>query len=231
MNHPTEPLSAQEAYSGKRALDVLAAGAACAVFAPAAALMSLAIRCQDGGPPLYLQTRVGRRRRPFTILKFRSMRDQRVTRVGRWLRRTGIDELPQLVNVCRGDMSIVGPRPLTGEDLQRLGWTGAGTDWRFATRPGITGLSQLFGGQGARTSLRLDRLYLERQSLSLDLQLIGLSFAANLLGKRTVCRLLQAARARSRGARGSTSRSDDMPRSPGSAASPARRASRGGPAA
>ena len=108
---------------------------------------------------------------------------------GRWLRRTGIDEVAQFLNVCRGEMSVVGPRPLTSEDLSRLGWTDARTDWRFATRPGITGLSQLFGGRGARTSLRLDRLYLKRQSVTLDLQLIALSFAANIVGKRTVRRL------------------------------------------
>ena len=59
---------------------------------------------------------------PFTILKLRSMREQRVTRVGRWLRRTGIDELPQFVNVLRGEMSVVGPRPLTQQDVERLGW-------------------------------------------------------------------------------------------------------------
>ena len=64
----------------------------------------------------------GGERHPFTILKLRSMREQRVTRVGRWLRRTGIDELPQFVNVLRGEMSVVGPRPLTRQDVERLGW-------------------------------------------------------------------------------------------------------------
>jgi lipopolysaccharide/colanic/teichoic acid biosynthesis glycosyltransferase len=181
-------------YSGKRALDVLAAGAACAIFAPAAAAVTLATWFEGGGPPLFLQTRVGRRRQPFTIFKFRSMRNQQVSRVGQWLRRTGIDELPQFLNVCRGEMSVVGPRPLTGEDLQRLGWTEARTDWRFAVNPGITGLSQLFGGRGARASLRLDRLYLRRQSLSLDVQLIALSFAANIVGKRTLRRVVRVAR-------------------------------------
>jgi lipopolysaccharide/colanic/teichoic acid biosynthesis glycosyltransferase len=187
----------QDAYRGKRALDVLAAGAACAVFAPAVAAMTLAKWWEDGRAPLFLQTRVGRSRRPFTILKIRSMREQRVTHMGRWLRRTGIDEWPQFLNVCRGEMSVVGPRPLTAEDVRRLGWTDARTDWRFAARPGITGLSQLFGGRSARTSLRLDRLYLDKQSLSLDMQLIGLSFAANLLGKRTLRRLVRVARSRS----------------------------------
>jgi len=194
MDSQDKTHTAQEPYSGKRALDVLAAGAACAVFAPAAAAVTLATWLEDGGPPLFLQTRVGRRRQPFTIFKFRSMRNQQVSRVGRWLRRTGIDELPQFLNVCRGEMSVVGPRPLTGDDLQRLGWTEARTDWRFAVKPGITGLSQLFGGRGARASLRLDRLYLQRQSLSLDVQLIALSFAANMVGKRTLRRVVRVAR-------------------------------------
>ena len=182
----------QEAYCGKRALDVAGAAAACVVFAPVAAAVTLATWLEDGGPPLFLQTRIGRRRQPFTVFKFRSMRERRVTRVGQWLRRTGVDEVAQFLNVCRGEMSVVGPRPLTGEDLLRLGWDDARTDWRFAAKPGITGLSQLFGGRGARTSLRLDRLYLRRQSLSLDLQLIALSFAANVVGKRTVRRLFRA---------------------------------------
>jgi undecaprenyl phosphate N,N'-diacetylbacillosamine 1-phosphate transferase len=194
MNDPTETSRSRDSYCGKRALDVLAASTACAALVAAAAAVALAKWWEDGGPPLFFQSRVGRRRRPFTILKLRSMQGRQVTPVGEWLRGSGIDELPQLLNVCRGDMSLVGPRPLTGEDLRRLGWTDARTDWRFAVRPGITGLSQLFGGHCARASLRLDRLYLRKQSLSLDLQLIGLSFAANVFGKRTVRRWVRAAR-------------------------------------
>ena len=114
------------------------------------------------------------------------MRGQRVTRVGRWLRRTGIDELPQFVNVLRGEMSVVGPRPLTQQDVERLGWHDEPHDWRFATNPGITGLSQLFARPTLRATRRLDRLYLQRQNLLLDLRLIALSFAVNLAGKRNV---------------------------------------------
>lgn len=173
-------------YSGKRALDVLLAGAACTAFAPLVAGIAVATWLEDSGSPLFAQPRVGRERRPFTILKLRSMREQRVTRVGRWLRRTGIDELPQFVNVLRGEMSIVGPRPLTRQDVERLGWHDAPHDWRFATNPGITGLSQLFARPTLRSARRLDRLYLQRQNLLLDLQLIALSFAVNLAGKRHV---------------------------------------------
>jgi lipopolysaccharide/colanic/teichoic acid biosynthesis glycosyltransferase len=174
----------QKHYPGKRALDVLIAGAACAAFAPLVASIAVASWLEDSGSPFFAQSRVGRQRRPFTILKLRSMHEQRVTRVGRWLRHTGIDELPQFANVLRGEMSVVGPRPLTQQDIDRLGWHDAAHDWRFATTPGITGLAQLFAAPTARSARRLDRLYLQRQSLLLDLRLIALSFAANVAGKR-----------------------------------------------
>lgn len=179
-------------HPGKRALDLAVAGTACLVFAPVIAGVAVASWLEDGGPPLFLQSRLGRRRHPFTVLKLRSMRNNEVTRVGRWLRRTGIDELPQFVNVWRGEMSVVGPRPLTGQDVKRLGWGGPEHDWRFAANPGITGLSQLLAGRGARLTQRLDQLYLRRQSLSLDVQLIALSFMVNVLGKPTVRRWIRA---------------------------------------
>ena len=114
--------SSAKPYTGKRTLDLLVAGTACAAFAPLVAGIAVASWLEDSGSPLFAQPRVGRQRHPFTILKLRSMREQRVTRVGRWLRRTGIDELPQFVNVLRGEMSVVGPRPLTQQDVERLGW-------------------------------------------------------------------------------------------------------------
>jgi lipopolysaccharide/colanic/teichoic acid biosynthesis glycosyltransferase len=180
-------------YAGKRLLDVLVAGTACAAFAPLVAGVAVAAWLEDSGPPLFEQSRVGRQRHPFTILKLRSMREQRVTRVGRWLRQTGIDELPQFVNVLRGEMSVVGPRPLTQLDVERLGWHQSAEDWRFAMNPGITGLSQLLAGPASRSTRRLDRLYLQKQSLLLDLRLIALSFAVNLAGKHNVRRWLKAA--------------------------------------
>ena len=184
-------------YPGKRTVDLIAAGTACLIFAPLAAAIALATWFEDGGPPLFLQTRVGQQRRPFTVFKFRTMRDHQVTRVGRWLRQTGLDELPQFINVCRGEMSVIGPRPLTDEDVRRLGWAGRSHEWRFAARPGVTGLSQLLAGRSASYSRRLERLYLRRQSLSFDLRLIALSFAVNLLGKRTVRLWLSPTSARS----------------------------------
>lgn len=185
--------SSAKPYTGKRTLDLLVAGTACAAFAPLVAGIAVASWLEDSGSPLFAQSRVGRQRHPFTILKLRSMREQRVTRIGRWLRRTGIDELPQFVNVLRGEMSVVGPRPLTRQDVERLGWHEPHDDWRFAVNPGITGLAQLLAGSAARSTRRLDRLYLQRQSLTLDLRLIALTFAVNVAGKRNVRRWLRAA--------------------------------------
>ena len=178
-------------YCGKRILDLMVAGAACVAFAPLAAGIALAIWLEDGGSPFFLQTRIGYQRRPFTVFKFRTMRDQQVTGVGGWLRRTGLDELPQFINVCAGQMSVIGPRPLTAQDIKRLGWEHHDYDWRYEAKPGITGVSQLLAGRSARYSRRLERLYLRRQSLSLDLRVIALNFGVCVLGKRVVRRWLR----------------------------------------
>lgn len=183
-------------YPGKRAADLAFVGAAAFVFAPVVAGIALAVWLEDRGPSFFVQPRVGRARREFPILKFRTMRDGAITGVGHWLRRTGLDELPQFVNVCRGEMSVVGPRPLTPEDVARLAWTSMPHDWRFSMKPGITGLAQLVGGRSARHSARLDRIYLRSQSLTLDVQLVALSFVANVIGKPAARELLRAHRGR-----------------------------------
>ena len=154
------------------------------------ALIAGAIVLEDGWPVLFRQERLGRRRRPFTILKFRSMRDGRITRVGRIMRTTGLDELPQFINILRGDMSAVGPRPLTESDVARLGWMAPRYDFRWRVLPGLTGLAQVTEARSGRLSLGLDRRYVARQSLSLDVRLVAVSFAINALGKTRVRRLL-----------------------------------------
>lgn len=169
-----------------RLLDVIGAACGLLVFSPVMAAMAVAVWCEDRAPVLFRQERLGRGRRPFMILKFRSMRDGRVTRIGRLLRATGLDELPQFVNILRGDMSAVGPRPLTGDDVKRLGWTTPPYDFRWRSRPGLTGLAQLTRARSARAALVLDRAYLEHRSLRLDCQLIALSFAVNAFGKSRV---------------------------------------------
>jgi lipopolysaccharide/colanic/teichoic acid biosynthesis glycosyltransferase len=175
---------------GKRSFDLAGAAGGLIAFGPVMTLIAAAIVLDDGAPVLFRQERLGRGRRPFAILKFRSMRDGRVTRVGRLLRATGLDELPQFINILRGDMSAVGPRPLTASDVDRLGWTGRRCDFRWRVPPGLTGLAQVNDAGSGRRSLALDRRYVARQSLWLDLALVGISFAVNALGKQRVRRLL-----------------------------------------
>ena len=167
----------------KRGFDVAMASLALAVLAPLLALVALAIKLEDRGPVLFLQRRMGRGNRFFAILKFRSMRhdrhddagdrstardDLRITRVGRLIRATSIDELPQLINVLRGEMSLVGPRPhaLGSQAGDKLFWEVDQRYWqRHTLKPGITGLAQVRGLRGA-TDLESDLV----QRLQSDLE-------------------------------------------------------------
>ena len=184
----------------KRLFDILLAGGGLVASAPLWALIALSILLDDGMPVLFGQERVGRAGRVFRALKFRSMirdaerfsgpvqaseDDPRVTRVGRWLRATAMDELPQLWNILVGDMSFVGPRPLRPGEVEARGDGSLvalcdvpGYDERHSVRPGLTGLTQVYAPRDiSRTSkFRLDRLYLKRSGLWLDLRLILLSF-------------------------------------------------------
>ena len=191
----------------KRAFDATLAGAGLILSAPLWAIFAAAIRIEDGGPVFYRQSRVGLGGRTFDALKFRSMhadaerstgaiqateRDPRVTRVGRLMRATAMDELPQLVNILRGDMSFVGPRALRPGEietssngrLERLEDV-PGFEHRIRVRPGLTGLAQVYAPRDVRRrqKFKYDRLYVERRSWCLDLRLILLSFWISLLGR------------------------------------------------
>jgi lipopolysaccharide/colanic/teichoic acid biosynthesis glycosyltransferase len=179
----------------KRLFDVVGALGGLVAFSPVMAAIAAAIVLEDGRPILFRQERVGLAQRRFTILKFRSMNGGRVTRVGRILRATGLDELPQFLNILRGDMSAVGPRPLTESDIRRLGWSGPRYDFRWRVRPGLTGLAQVIGGPSASLSACFDRWYVARRSLLLDVRLVALSFAINALGKTRIRQCLLRARA------------------------------------
>jgi lipopolysaccharide/colanic/teichoic acid biosynthesis glycosyltransferase len=175
-----------------RGFDVACALVAALGCAPLYLTAVALILADDGRPLLFRQQRLGRARRPFTILKLRTLRNGRVTRAGRWLRACGIDETPQLWNVLRGDMRMVGPRPLTTEDVARLGLDRQDAASRFAHAPGITGLAQLWSERGARHSRRLDALWARRRSGSGDLQILLASFLVNLVGKRRARRWRRA---------------------------------------
>ena len=182
----------------KRLFDLIGAVGGLVAFALPMAAIAAAILLTDGRPVLFRQTRLGRGRRPFTIFKFRSMRNGEVTPVGRVLRATGLDELPQLVQVLGGELSAVGPRPLTEADVARWGWTVPAYDFRWSVPPGLTGLAQVVGARSARHALRLDRRYIARQNVRLDARLVAWSFAINILGKRRVQRLIAGRPARGR---------------------------------
>lgn len=170
----------------KRALDLGVAGAVLLVAAPVMAAAAVAIRLRMGSPVLFRQTRPGLGGRPFQILKFRTMRDavdaagqplpdaDRITAVGEFLRKTSIDELPQMWNVLRGDMSLVGPRPLLMEYLPLYSPAQAR---RHEVRPGITGWTQVNGRNALswEEKFRLDVWYVDHRSFRLDLRILALT--------------------------------------------------------
>lgn len=190
-------------------MDVTLSSMALIFLAPLMALIALVVFIQDFGPVFYVHTRVGREGRAFGCMKFRSMRvdaaerleallavdplakeewerdqklkvDPRLTPVGGFLRRASLDELPQLINIFCGDMSIVGPRPIVTKEIERYG-----EDFVYykSVRPGLTGLWQVSGRSDLsyNTRVELDAFYVQRQSLFLDIKIMILTVPAILL--------------------------------------------------
>lgn len=189
----------------KRPFDLLLAGVMLVVSAPVWLVIAAAIKLEDHGPVFYGQERWGRDQTRFRVLKFRSMvptsdaqfgvrqatdRDRRVTRVGRLLRATGLDELPQLVNILRGEMSFVGPRALStaekdGNGLPIQYEVTPGFSTRLLVRPGLTGVATIYLPKDAPSGLkfRTDLLYVRRISFWLDVRLVLVSFWISFTGK------------------------------------------------
>jgi lipopolysaccharide/colanic/teichoic acid biosynthesis glycosyltransferase len=191
---------------GKRALDVLLSSLGLLASSPLWLAIAAAIKAEDRGPVFYSQERVGLGGRPFRALKFRSMRpdaealtgavqataaDARVTRIGRLMRATAMDELPQLWNIMRGDMSFVGPRALRPGEIEAEGdgrlvrlEDVPGFEERIIVRPGLTGIAQVYARRDIprRQKFRYDRLYVRRRSWLLDVRLILLSFWISVHG-------------------------------------------------
>jgi exopolysaccharide biosynthesis polyprenyl glycosylphosphotransferase len=181
---------------GKRLLDVTGSVVALILTAPLMAIMAILIKLESRGPVLYRSTRIGKNGRPFTFFKLRSMvngadrnrhhlshlneadgpifkisRDPRVTRIGRFIRTTSIDEIPQFLNVLRGEMSLVGPRPPLPEEVSQY------EPWqlhRLEVKPGITCLWQISGRSrlSFQEWMRLDLEYIRRQSFALDVKIL-----------------------------------------------------------
>ena len=160
------------------------------LFSPLWLLLSLLIKLEDREEIVFKQKRIGKNKNTFEILKFRTMRNGKVTKIGGYLRKTGLDETLQFINVLKGDMSIIGPRPLTESDIQRLAWTGDHHAVRWLIRPGISGPAQIFGAGSAAVSLEMDLQYIKVQSTRKDLYFLVLSFMVNILGKSRVRKML-----------------------------------------
>jgi lipopolysaccharide/colanic/teichoic acid biosynthesis glycosyltransferase len=205
LSVPLVQLSRSDA-AFKRALDIGLASLALGVLSPLLALCALAIKLDSPGPILFRQRRIGRSDRCFRVFKFRSMfvdaecrksevarlnfhgggeqtgmfkirRDPRVTRVGRWLRSTSLDELPQLLNVLRGEMSLVGPRPLIENEDRQIG---GHLRRRMTLSPGLTGLWQIHGRSNIAFDemVGLDYLYVTSWSLWGDMKILLKTFSA-----------------------------------------------------
>jgi len=190
-----------------RIMDVCIASAALVALAPVFAMTALAVKLDSKGPALFRQSRVGKNGKSFSMLKFRSMihdaealradvednsdregvcfkarHDPRITRVGRFIRRASIDELPQIINVLRGEMSIVGPRPALPGEVAKYPSRAFG---RLAVKPGITGIWQVSGRAdvGFDKMVEMDLAYAAHRTITLDFILILMTFRAVISGR------------------------------------------------
>jgi putative colanic acid biosynthesis UDP-glucose lipid carrier transferase len=193
LERPSMPRRGPAYSLQKRFLDVAGSLGLLIFLAPTLLLIALAVKLDSRGPILFVQRRTGLNGVPFRVYKFRSMtvaddgdvvkqatrNDSRVTRVGRFLRRSSLDELPQLLNVLKGDMSLVGPRPHALAHDEYYGSNIADYHKRFRARPGITGLSQVKGFRGETETvadmeqrIRFDNLYIESWSILKDIWIL-----------------------------------------------------------
>jgi lipopolysaccharide/colanic/teichoic acid biosynthesis glycosyltransferase len=177
-------------YRGKRAFDLIGVAFLALPVGLVAAICAACVRLTSAGPVIFVQERAGRDGKPFPILKFRTMSrgdnplfpdNDRITRVGRWLRRLSLDELPQMWNVVRGDMSLVGPRPALPYQVERYDQR---QRQRLAALPGLTGLAQVRGRNRLPWAVRieLDLEYVAHQSLWLDSKIVIWTLGAVLGG-------------------------------------------------
>ncbi len=187
----------------KRLIDVVLSLIGLILLAPVLLIAAVLIKLTSPGPILFTQTRAGRYGRPFKVYKFRTMRGGRapdpkelvpldhpeITTVGRWLRRLKIDELPQILNVLRGDMSLIGPRPTLMDQVEKYGEF---ERRRLLVRPGCTGLAQIHGGTAISWPERIvwDVCYVENLSPALDLQILLRTPVVILLGEERFARIL-----------------------------------------
>ena len=206
----SEPVKIEDGMSGighvvKRSFDVLLSGLLLVIFSPLIAACAIAVKREDGGPVIYSQERIGRNGKPFKILKFRSMRpdaedesgpclysgegDERLTKVGAFLRAHHLDELPQLWNVFKGDMSLIGYRPERQYYIDMIMDRNPRYRYLYQIRPGVTSYATLYNGytdtmEKMLTRLDLDLYYLRNHSVLFDMKVLGLTFLGILTGRK-----------------------------------------------
>lgn len=171
-------------------LDVFLAAILLIILSPFLILVALFVFLFDFQSPLFIQERLGQNKLKFKVIKFRSMRDGKVTFIGKIMRRTGIDELPQLINILFLDMSFVGPRPLTEADVVRLSWSSTYYEARWSMKPGLAGLAQISPICHKKMSWFLDKYYISNHNLGLDFQIIISSLLIPIVGKAQMIKWL-----------------------------------------
>ena len=152
---------------------------------PIVIIASVLIFFPKGTSILFKQKRIGIHKKEVVIYKFTTMENDCITKVGKIIRKLGWDEIPQLLNIIKGDMAFVGPRPLTAFDIDRLKWNTANYTKRWSVKPGITGPAQLTKVCDATVSMSKDLFYIENKGIFLDLKMIIRSLAVPIIGKRT----------------------------------------------
>jgi lipopolysaccharide/colanic/teichoic acid biosynthesis glycosyltransferase len=184
----------------KRTFDICLSGVGIILLFPFALMLGIIILSVEGRPVFYCQKRVGKDKKVFTAIKFRSMRknaedkrgpvlakenDPRITPMGKKMRATAMDELPQLLNIFKGDMSFVGPRPERPELAENFSRIFSDYDKRYNVRPGLTGIAQIYGNYDspANKKLKYDLLYIKKMNLCLDLYMIFISLWITIRGR------------------------------------------------
>jgi Undecaprenyl-phosphate glucose phosphotransferase len=185
----------------KRSMDIIGAAVACILFSPAMLVCAVLIKLTSEGPILFKQERIGLHNRPFYMYKFRSMRlqteadekkgwtvknDPRVTGIGKFMRKTSLDELPQLFNILKGDMSLVGPRPERPQFVEKFKEEVPRYMIKHQVRPGLTGWAQVNGYRGdtsIRKRIECDIYYIENWTIGLDFKIIVLTFLTGFMNK------------------------------------------------
>ena len=170
----------------QRIFDIVSAVIGVIVFSPLWALMAITIWINDRGAILFKQERLGKDFKPFGIYKFRTMKDGQVTKPGRWIRKTGLDESLQFLNVLKGEMSLVGPRPITEKDRKKLNWDKPWLAWRWRVKPGITGFAQIYESLANKKSLAKDRWDIRYSSYLKRVTWLFLTILMNVFGKQKI---------------------------------------------